>query len=123
MASLLVSTSAPPRPSICRTSGLPKISSTYLSRKTGSLGSSFSRMKMPLLVPPRTMEHFTLITSDFMALVLSAYFVMWVPLSPRRAAAAFSRLAMMAVPPALAKDMAACTLGSILPGAKWPSPQ
>ena len=41
-----------------------------------------------------------------------------VPLSPRSAAAAFSRLAIMAVPPTRAKDMAASTLGSMLPGAK-----
>ena len=47
-----------------------------------------------------------------------------VPTNPRflySALAAFSSEAMIASLPVRANDMAACTLGSIEPGAKWPS--
>lgn len=48
---------------------------------------------------------------------------MRVPLIPFNAKTALSRLAMVAVPPVFAKDTAAWTFGSILPGAKCPSLQ
>src|SRR3990167_1858749 len=56
-ATLLVKGSAPPRPSICRKSGLPKAARTTLSLVLGSRGRSFSRKKIGLLVPPRYIAH------------------------------------------------------------------
>jgi hypothetical protein len=53
IAALLVWDVAPPRPSICRMSGLPKTSSRIGSIPPRSGGRSFSRKKIPRLVPPR----------------------------------------------------------------------
>src|SRR5438552_6810384 len=53
MATLLVSGSAPPRPLICRGSGLPKMARITLSLIAGSPGRSLASRKTPLLVPPR----------------------------------------------------------------------
>src|SRR6218665_1298169 len=53
MAALLVSLSAPPRPSICRRSGLPNRSSSTRVKRSRSPGTSSARRNTPLLVPPR----------------------------------------------------------------------
>ena len=53
MPTLLVSGSAPPRPSICRASGEPMMRSSAASRDSTSAGRSLSRMNGPREVPPR----------------------------------------------------------------------
>ena len=53
IAALEVSGPAPPRPSICRGSGLPMIRRRRASRSLGSEGRSPSTKKAPLDVPPR----------------------------------------------------------------------
>ena len=53
IASLLVSGSAPPSPSIWRLSGEPNTRRISLSRSAPGGGMSSSRRKIALLVPPR----------------------------------------------------------------------
>src|SRR6266404_4706212 len=62
IATLLVKGSAPPSPSICRGSGLPKMDRMTLSLIAWSFGKSSASRYTPLLVPPRMIA--TLIRSD-----------------------------------------------------------
>ena len=59
MASLLVRGSAPPNPSICRGSGLPKAANSVRVLNSESEGRSESRKNRPLLVPPLIRVHET----------------------------------------------------------------
>ena len=58
-ATLVVSTWAPPMPSICRESGEPTMRKMRSSRRAGSVGKSSQRKQAPLDVPPRIIMHGT----------------------------------------------------------------
>src|SRR6186713_2465091 len=64
MATLLVKLSAPPNPSICRTSGEPMIANSTRSRTSTADGKLRVRKKGPLDVPPRMRVQAIAGTSD-----------------------------------------------------------
>src|SRR4030042_4950099 len=81
-ASLLVRESAPPRPSVCRMSGLPKTARIIRSRNSRSCGRSSSFRKIPLLVPPRMIVHSNLVFRRMGYLLNSSLLWLVNPLTP-----------------------------------------
>ena len=73
MATLLVRGSAPPNPSICRGSGLPKAANIVRVLNSESEGRSESRKKRPLLVPPLIRVHETPISLIFFSAEAAFY--------------------------------------------------
>src|SRR5215469_6920021 len=69
-ATLLVRGSAPPIPSIWRTSGEPIAASKTRSRNSGLTGRSLARKKGPLEVPPRMSVHGIRVCDDAIGLPL-----------------------------------------------------